>query len=282
MTQLSYSVRSMIVAPKDHYLVNFDLAQAESWIVAYLADEPKMKESLNHGDFHKDTAFLALFPSLNSTLMDKDEYKATRYIGKQYNHATCYRMGPYKAAEVINAKSDKPPFVTVTYAESKKNTTNWHNYYFIKDWWREIEEQLNKNRTITTPYGRSRVFFDQWGEQMFKKATAYIPQSTIADHMNGMVQEELGIPGGVLTVYEELDEPGMISIWNQSHDSILYVVHKDLLIESCHEVHKRLLRPLIVNGEEIKVPVDCEIGERWGELEEQERKVGEYEIRFAA
>jgi len=97
-----------------------------------------------------------------------------------------------------------------------------------------------------------------------------------------MVQEELGIEGGVVTVYEDLHETGLIEIWNQSHDSILYSVHEDKLIDSCHEVQARLLRPLIVNGEEIKVPVDCEIGERWGELVEMEREVGSYDIKFAA
>lgn len=274
-----YPIRSMIVAPSDHLLVNFDLAQAESWIVAFLADEPKMKFALAHGDFHHETAFKALYTNVNPSLLDALEYKAARYMGKQYNHASAYRMGAYKAAELINSKSDKPPYITVTYGESKKFSTQWHSYYNVKDWWGEIEIQLSKNRTLITPYGRRREFFGHWGEELFKKATADVPQSTIADHLNGAQQPD-GPEGGLIKVHEKLGN--VIKIINQSHDSILFEVHKSVVVDICEEVHSYLLRPIIIDGEECLVPVDCEIGERWGELEKQERKTGSYEIKYAA
>lgn len=276
-------IRGMIVAPPDHYLVNFDLAQAESWIVAYLADEPRMKHALNFGDFHRETAQNA-FAEISDEVwedFDKTEQKARRYTGKRYNHASAYRMGPNRAAEVINKDSDKPPYITVTVAESKVFYQQWHDYYHIQGWWSDIERQLNSTRTLKTPYGRIRYFFDQWGNELFKKATAFVPQSTVADHMNGMIQSINPVHGGVLEVKRQLHDKGALRIINQAHDSILCIVEKRIAKEVCEQAHQLLLRPLVVNGEEFTIPVDCEIGERWGRLEEQKREVGQHAISFS-
>lgn len=283
VNKMRMPVRSIVLAPKDHLLVNMDLAQAESWIVAYLANEPTMKHVLAHGDIHRETAQRAF-----ANLSDEDweafpssEKKTRRYGGKQYNHATAYRMGPEQAARVINKKSDQPPYWTVTIAESKVLHKAWHDYYHIRGWWSELEFQLNKNRTLVTPYGRMMYFFDHWGDELFKKATAFIPQSTVADHLNGVVQDELGVIGGLLEVDRQFVVPGHIQIVNQSHDSILFEVHRDTCVEICSQIHNFLLRPIVINGEEFRIPVDCEIGERWGELEEQKRAMGSYDIEYS-
>lgn len=276
------AVRSIIVAPPGKLLVNFDLAQAESWIVAYLANEPTMKHVLATGDLHRETGQKALksWTDEQWEALTKDDAKVARYTGKRYNHASAYRMGPQRAAEVINKDSDKPPFVTVTIAESKTFYEAWHNYYHIKGWWDEIEFQLNKNRTLTTPYGYVRYFFAQWGNELFKEATAFVPQSTVAEHLNGAIAPEVGIPGGLIEVDRLFVETGAITIINQSHDSFMFEVAPEICIEVCEQVHKLLLRPLVINGEEFTIPVDAEIGSRWGELVEQKREVGKYNITW--
>lgn len=271
------------MAPSDCYLVNFDLAQAESWIVAYLADERTMKYVLAHGDFHRETGQKALkgYSDDEWEAFPKDERKVLRYTGKRYNHASAYRMGPFRAAEIINKDSDKPPYVTVTVAESKVFYQRWHEYYHIKGWWDEIERQLEATHTLTTPYGYIRYFFQPWGPELFKAATAHVPQSTVAEHLNGSVQEELGIEGGMVKVDELFVVPGYIKIVNQSHDSILCEIPKTSALDICPQIHRLLLRPLVINGEEFTIPVDCEVGERWGEMKELHREVGSYEIDFS-
>lgn len=279
-------IRSMIIAPPKKLLVSFDLAQAESWLVAYLAKEPTIKHALKFGDLHTETAKEALFKLSDEAWeeLPKDERKSARYIGKRYNHATAYRMGPARACEVINKDSDKPPFVTVTHAESKKFYEAWHDHYNIKNWWDEIEYQLGQTHTLRTPYGRIRYFFAQWGNELFKEATAFVPQSTVADHLDGAVQDELGIEGGFIKVDELFVLPGHITIINQSHDSILFEVLKDDAQDILPQIHKLLLRPLVVNEEEFTIPVDCEVGERWGsgEMVECPRATGSTEIDFSA
>jgi DNA polymerase I-like protein with 3'-5' exonuclease and polymerase domains len=287
---MKISVRSMVRAPKGKVLVAADLSQAESWIVAYSAEEQNMQYSLNESDIHTDSASALFYPDSYCTHKWKKEndthqctvedcgiviVKTARYIGKRYNHASAYRMKPPKAATVINKDSDKPPFVTVTLSESRMYSERWHNRYRIKGWWTEIEHQLNINRTLVTPYGRSRTFFAQWGEELFKEATAYVPQSTVADHFNGMVHPELGISGGLREIRRKLVKPYSLErrIINQSHDSCIIECPTSDGEELCQSMMRLLKRPLVIKNTEFTIPVDGEIGERWGEMESRKLAV---------
>jgi DNA polymerase I-like protein with 3'-5' exonuclease and polymerase domains len=177
-------------------------------------------------------------------------------------------MGPERATQVINKDSDKPPFVTVTLGESKEFNRKWHEYYNLKIWWSEVERKLNDTRSITTTYGRARTFFGNWGTELFKEATAYEPQSTVADHFNGCLHPELRIEGGLLTIYRRLIKGrGDRKIVNQSHDSFIAEIPSGDLKDFAEESRSLLLRPVIVNNETFTIPVDVEAGERWGYLE---------------
>lgn len=273
-------IRAMCVAPPGHFLANFDLSQAESWIVAFLANEPRMKKALLYGDIHTETAGNALFfgdiPCEHKWEEQPDKsFKCSncssivtvvmRYTGKRVNHASSYRMGPERLAQVFNKESDKPPYVTVTLKQAKEYNSKWHSYYNLKSWWASLEHQLNQNRTLVTPYGFKRVFYGTWGPELFKEATAFIPQSTVADHFNGKVHERLRIQGGLLGVYRLLKEKRIGKIINQSHDSCLLEIPNEAQ-DILPEIKRLLLRPLIINNEEFTIPVDCEIGPNWGEL----------------
>jgi len=58
---MKLKLRSMVRAKPGQLLANFDLSQAESWVVAYLANEERMKDALANGDIHTETAGNALF-----------------------------------------------------------------------------------------------------------------------------------------------------------------------------------------------------------------------------
>jgi hypothetical protein len=44
--------------------------------------------------------------------------------------------------------------------------------------------QLSKDRSLINPFGRRRIFMDRWGDELFKEAYSFIPQSTVADKLN--------------------------------------------------------------------------------------------------
>jgi DNA polymerase I-like protein with 3'-5' exonuclease and polymerase domains len=280
---MKIAIRSMVLAPPGKTLIAFDLSQAESWIVAFLSNERNMKQALQFGDIHTETAGNALFHANTGcphtwAVTTKGELwtcpncglevtKLMRYVGKRYNHASAYRMGAERAAQVINKDSDKPPYFTVTVKQSKLFSEAWHNYYNLKFWWSSIEQQLRTTRSIRTPYGRKRTFFAAWGNELFKEATAFVPQSTVADHFNGKTHPELGIRGGLREVHKQLVKPySDRKIINQSHDSAIIEVPKGDAQEMLEPIMKLMLRPLVINNEEFTIPVDLEWGDRWSEM----------------
>lgn len=258
---MKYKFRSMVRAPAGKLIVSADLSQAETWVVMALANEPNMRQFLLNSDIHTETACAIFNKKFEDIVVEE------RYIGKQNNHANSYGMGPERQAQVINKRSDQPPYVTVTIAQCRRYQTEWHNLYpAIRSWHKEIEIQLGKNMTLITPYHRRRVFFQQWGKELFKAAYAHIPQSTVSDHFHGRVQRELGIRGGLKEIRKNLVR-GDVLLINDSHDSCMLEVPKDSAYEIGERVRSYLKRPVIINGEEVNIPVDVEIGERWGELE---------------
>lgn len=258
---MKQKLRSMICAPKGKLFVACDLSQAETWIVAWLANEPNMKHFLLTSDIHTETAVSLFNKPLESIITEE------RYIGKQNNHANSYGMGPVRQAQVINKRSDEPPYVVVTIPQCRVYQEKWHGLYpGIKMWHNEQKYTLtSKNMTLVTPYGRKRQFFGNWDETLWKAAYAHVPQSTVSDHFHGCVQPELGIEGGLLGIYKNIctDE---IKLVNDSHDSCMLEVPMECAREIGERVKAQLLRPLVVNGEMVTIPVDLEIGERWGEL----------------
>lgn len=254
-------LRSMFIAPPGKLLVACDLSQAETWVVAWLADEPNMKHFLLTSDIHTETAVALFSKTFNEIIVEE------RYIGKQNNHANSYGMGPDRQAAVINKRSDQPPYVTVTVAQCKVYQREWHGIYpRIRIWHEEVKYNLNKNMTLITPYGFKRVFYGAWDKSLWKEAYAFIPQSTVSDHFHGCVQPELGVEGGLKGIYKNIvtDE---IRIINDSHDSCMLEVPANSAHEIGERVREQLKRPVVINGESVTIPVDLEIGERWGELE---------------
>lgn len=257
---MKYPLRSMIVAPKKKLLISCDLSQAETWVVAWLAEEENMKNFLLNSDIHTETACVLFNKGA------KDIIKEERYIGKQNNHANSYDMRPPRMAQVINKRSDQPPFVTVTIAQCTKYQKGWHSLFSnIRPWHANIKEQLSKTMRLVTPYGRTRTFFGAWDETLWKAAYAHIPQSTVSDHFHGCVQPG-GVKGGLLTIAKEITSKEILLV-HDAHDSCMLECPREVAREVGEKVRSLLHRPMIINYEEVTIPVDLEIGERWGQLE---------------
>lgn len=264
----------MFVAPKGKILLACDLSQAESWIVAYRANEPKMKEALKLGIIHDLTASRFFgYDSVDNFLELKktkpEIHKTQRYLGKRGNHGLAYKMGYVRHAQSVNKDSDKPPYVVISLAEAKRQFEVWHSFYNMKDWWSDIEKQLWDTRTLKTVYGFSRHFYGHPKDaSTIGEATAFEPQATVAQHFYGKQQPGNEIAGGLLEIYHKIVKPSNdIKIVNTSHDSLCMEIPLGLEKEIGEHTVKLLSRPIIINGDDFIIPVDCEIGDRYGELE---------------
>ena len=258
---MKYPIRSIITAPEGKVLLSCDLSQAEAWVVAYLADEKNMKRELAGGDIHTLSARI-IFEDDTITKQQENQ----RYLGKKMNHSCNYRTGPFMIATMINKESDKPPYVTVTIKQTKLYHARWTAFFNLSIWWGEIEDKLNRDRILVTPYKRKRTFFQQWGSDLFKEATAFVPQSTIADHLYGYVQPEIGIEGGLLSIKRKiLDKYPEVKLINSAHDSCLLEVPVGSIKDIAEQIKGHLTRPIMINGETFTIPVDAKYGVRWEE-----------------
>lgn len=275
-------IRSMICAPTGSTLLSFDLSQAESWIVAYLANEPRMKQSLLHGDIHSDTA-CGIFYSQNKDCLHKwNKDKATgsrtcekcivtisdteRYLGKKNNHANSYGQSEGMLVTSINKESDKPPYITVGLNDVKPMFKAWHNYIILSGWWEGIQRELGPKRQLTTPYDYTRTFYGYWGKELFKEAYAFKPQSTIADHVFGAIHKDLGIIGGLVEIHRRHVLTGHCKIINTAHDSfVIEYPSSNVPNDFVAGVASLFRRPIVVRGEQFRIPCDAKIGQRYDE-----------------
>lgn len=272
------AIRSQVVAPKDYYLLSADLSQAEAWVVAYLSNEATMKDVLKRGDIHSYTGFDVNDLKYPSDVVDKIAFSKTalknglitynqRYVGKKSNHSFNYRQKGPGCATAINAEG----IISVTNKMGNKFYDKYHALYYLKGWWTEIEEELsNNNKTMLTPYGRKRMFFSSWGQELFRQATSYIPQHCVAYHMYGKVQKDVGVEGGLIGVMKNIVKPsrGRIRLTNTAHDSCVLEVPKSSIKDVAEQLYRQLYRPMMIKGECFHIPVDLQYGERWGEGED--------------
>lgn len=259
--------RSMFVAPKDKYLLQVDLSQAESWIVAYEAKDENMKHALRNKIMH-ETAVVIIF---DIPIEQVDPKGTQRYLGKRINHGSGYGMQAARQTQIINKDSNEPPYLIVTVNQVQTYQNKWHSHFWrVKEWHGEIRDQLRQDRTLITTYGRRRVFYGQMpvtdSGEFWKEAYAYKPQSTVADHFTGLLHPELQIPGGMKEIWRQIcnDEIKMI---NMSHDSLILEVPKSNITEIAGRCKQLLERPLVIQNEVFTIPADAEYGERNGEWE---------------
>lgn len=252
-------IRNLFIAPSGKTFISMDLSQAETWIVAFTAREESMKDALLNGDIHRRTA---------SAIFEKSEEsisKEERYIGKRLNHALSYRMSAEQLFKVFN-KDAQGTGVILSLAQAKIYRDKWHNFYKIKSWWSELELQLSKNRTLTTVYGRRRIFYGRWGDALFKEATAFIPQSTVADHAYGAIQEGVNGEGGIIRIHLDCKKETNFRLVHSAHDSIMLEVPLGSERVAYDILLRNFKRPLNINGETFTIPVECDVGPIWGEM----------------
>jgi DNA polymerase I len=265
------SLRDMYIADEGKELAELDLNRGESWVYAHLSgDHELLRIHLDGLDFHSETA-AGIARAFGADPLPADEIARRakagddfafklRYLGKRVNHASAYRMGPFRQAEVVNNDADETG-ITITVGEAKKAQAYWKmKYPGMVEWWNRIEMSLNEDRILRTPYGRERIFYAAWGNELFKEATAYIPQSTSVDYLNR----------GMLRVWNELvlkDFRGL-EILHQNHDAILIQYDSDHRDEVLSEVSSRLISTLVINDREFSIPVEAEYGQNWKEMTE--------------
>lgn len=253
MQNLPPEMLRFLVADPGCFLYNIDLSQAENRIVAYISPEPNMISAFEQKiDIHRKTAGLIFGKPWEEISDEKGSasigggLRSERDWGKSANHGLNYDLS-YRAAALIWEVPDN---------EAKYIVDRYHAVYpGVRQMHAWVRAQLNKNRTLTNCLGRRRLFTGRWGDELFKEAYAFIPQSTVADIINER---------GLAFV---MNNPMMrgVEILNQVHDSLVIQISYETVPVEQHAaclkaIVNSLQTPLTFRGQTFSIPADTAVG----------------------
>ena len=139
-TCFRFNFRDCIIAPPDHYILGFDLSQAELRAIAGEAQETALLEAFANGeDVHKRTAALMLGIPIEA--VNKDQ----RDIGKTLNFALGYGMGVKSLADRLGIPIEEAQALMDKYFAGLPNIAAWS------------KKQIEHGKTygyVTSKFGR--------------------------------------------------------------------------------------------------------------------------------
>ena len=176
-----------------------------------------------------------------------------RDIGKRATHAMNYMVGSKKLKDLINEYVPKMRFRQI---DAERFIAVFMQLRpGVVRWWMKIQTHLISITTLMNPYGRPRTFLDRFDNELVRKAVAFLPQSTAADHINGALHR----------IETRLSSMSKSNVLLQVHDSIGGQCRPEDLkaVEAIvvEEMKKDL--PLEWNNNMLKVPAEFKSGATW-------------------
>jgi DNA polymerase-1 len=260
--------RRIIIPDPGKVMVQNDLPQAESRVVAAISKDSAYREACDSGDLHTTVARM-IWPDIGWP-SDPKEWKDFAENTKYYRHFSYRDMAKrgghacnYGATARIIALGLNIPvavaedFISAYFGKFKQ----------IRNWHARVAAQLARNNTITTYFGRRCHFYGRPGDtQLLKSAIAYEPQSIIGDVLNL----------GLYNVWKNYDLPGKIELLLQVHDAVVWQVNEAEAPALIPEIINALYVPVEINGFSLKLVPDATAGYNWGKRKVN-KKTGEVE-----
>jgi uracil-DNA glycosylase family 4 len=251
---LPYDVRKFIEADESYVCYQMDLSQAENRVVAYISPDSLMIEAFESGrDIHRQTAAL-IFGKPMEEISDEDGscpigggQHSERFWGKKANHGLNYDLGYKTFAFYYEIPEADAKFICERYHSAYPGVRRYHAW---------VREKLSKDRILTNLFGWNRLFLDQWGDELFKVAYSFIPQSSVAAILNRYGIIEPYYHGVDIEYLNNVHD----SIWFQKKVSDGWKAHARVLLQ----LKKSLERQLTWGPYSFSIPVDTEIGLNFG------------------
>lgn len=232
-------VRKMLKPDNGYVFLGVDLSQAEARIVSVLCQDWELLRAFDTIDIHRRTAGLVFdyvkSIELGSTcsnpkvdLIDKEG--GERFLGKKTRHAGNYNMGPERHHADCHSEARRAGIkLDLSEYKARRNLEKFHECSpkIRGVFHREIQHYITKQRYLVNPYGRIRFFLDRVGEEMFREAYAWMPQSTVHDTLT---------KGGMKVKAKKLDMKWV----KEDHDSFLTMVKEDEMKDIAKLMKKEL------------------------------------------
>lgn len=268
---IGQDVRSMYIPDSDDEIfIQADSAQAEARIVFLLADDEQALTDIDTHDYHALTASW-FFGGTESDYSKKilGYESPTRFAGKTLRHAGHLGAGKRRAAISVNTDARKFKInIAITEAIAERALKIFHSKQpkIQQVFHASIIKELEKGRSLhapipygfDSPIGGKRIFYERWGDELFRQAFSYIPQRSISDNTKGAgIRIKERIPG--------------IKIVLESHDSLLFCIHKSKIDAYCPIIKQEFERPIdfrtcCIPRRPIVIPCELEIGNNYQEF----------------
>ena len=240
--------RRMFVPDRGKIFVSADLMQAEARYVAQEAGEEKLIQAFLEGDPYVSMAEQIFH--IRREEVGRDQ----RYLAKRMVLALNYMMG-------VNTFAFFAGISTARARELKE--MYFSTYPRVGEWQQAVIREVGKTRVFTTPWGRKRQFFNRWGDELWKEAVAYRPQSSIADLLNM----------ALLKMDDSIRERGrdwqaMLHVHDQFIIQVPEGEEKEAQI-AMGEVFAIPIKVQTIQGtiKEFTIPIKVKCGPNWDELE---------------
>lgn len=252
-TEDGNKIRKAFIAREGYKLVGIDYSQIELRVIASLANEKTMIDSFkNNLDIHKVTA------SIVNNIKLEDVTKEQRRAAKAVNFGVIYGMGPRKLSRDTGLSFKDAREYIKRYFEINKNIEIY------------IDNLINfarENEYIENIIGRKRYlkdinsYQDQIKNQSERMAQNMPIQGLAADIMKLAMRK----------VYERItkefgNQSEEMGILLQVHDELVFEIKEnktDFIKEIVYEMENAFILP-----NEVKLKVEVEIGNNWGEMED--------------
>lgn len=252
-------MRSIFIADSEESeLTNADLAGAETWLQAFLAQDPLLMAALTKGIKVHNVRGCIIFRNWNKDeLPPPDMLKGIRkvcntcsaigesecnhseyYMAKQSGHAMGYREGPRR---FCHEQRKKGIFISESDAKFyrqkiiSKALAAWHL---------GVENSLRRSSWLETPLGRKRQFFGQLDDRLINAALSWLCQATVGQitnramlylHRAYQLMESrprllTNTHDSLLTTHEKLDRSSVINLYKKAFDQSITIYNRTFTI----------------------------------------------------
>lgn len=259
-----------VVVTEEEEFVQADSAQAEARVIFLLAKDEEALHDIDSRDYHAWTASWFFGGSESDYSKKVLGYEhPIRFVGKTLRHAGHLGAGKRRAATTVNtdARKFKIP-IMISEADAERALTIFHARQpkIQQVFQAGVIECLKKNRKLiaTVPYGINaeiggqRIFFERFGEELFRQGFSYIPQRAVSDNTKA----------AGLRIRERI--PG-IKIVMESHDALLFSIPLSKKQEWVPIIKKEMERPIDFSNcslprRPLSIPCDIEFGKNYRDL----------------
>lgn len=251
--------RRILVAEPGFEVWEFDQAQADAIVVAYLANDPVHLDCFRNGkDVHRVTACL-LTDIPAERWKDIPKTAQIRQLAKTCNHELNYDASAIMFMLTVNDEYDPDDPESFSLTKDLAYAT-WSKYHEVRPalraWWESTRIQLKQNnRTLRTPLGRECQFLDQWSASMLRQAYAYVPAATVGDVTNIAICQTYDSEDPDI---KYLFKHGM-RLANQVHDSSAWMVPLGAR-DYAMKMAMGMKVPMMINGYPVTIPIEAQAG----------------------